>query len=74
MDKQPWIGALDYLRNAAIGAFGKGPGRHRRGGTGAPSMTHAAYPALASRRRRWPLFLIVAVVVGLAAGWTGLWF
>ena len=37
-------------------------------------MTHAAYPALASRRRRWPLFLIVAVVVGLAAAWTGLWF
>ena len=36
-------------------------------------MTHAAYPALASRRRRWPLFLIVAVVVGLAAAWTGLW-
>ena len=27
-------------------------------------MTHAAYPALASRRRRWPLFLIVAIVVG----------
>ncbi len=37
-------------------------------------MTYAAYPALASRRRRWPLFLIVAVVVGLAAAWTGLWF
>src|SRR6266849_9565219 len=40
------FGALGYLRNAAIGAFGKGSGRHRRGGTGAPSMTHAAYPAL----------------------------
>jgi len=41
---------------------------------GAPRMTHTAYPALAPRRRRWPLLLIVAIVAGLAAAWTALWF
>jgi hypothetical protein len=37
-------------------------------------MTHTAHPVLAARRRRWPLLLIVAVLAGLAAAWTGIWF
>jgi hypothetical protein len=36
-------------------------------------MTHTAYSALTARRRRWPLVLIVAIVVVLAVAWTGLW-
>ena len=34
----------------------------------------AHHPALVSRRRRWPLVLIAAIVVLLIAGWTALWF
>jgi hypothetical protein len=39
-------------------------------------MSGSAHPALAprARRRRWPLFLPFALVVLLAAGWTGFWF
>jgi hypothetical protein len=37
-------------------------------------MSHVAYPAVAPRRRRWPLFLPFALVVLLAVAWTGLWF
>src|SRR5262245_4000794 len=48
---------------------------HGRGGSGAPRMSYTArHPALASRRRRWPLVLIFAVVVLATAAWTGLWF
>jgi hypothetical protein len=36
-------------------------------------MTYPVHPAVL-RRRRWPLFLPFAIVVLLAAGWTGLWF
>src|SRR5512145_1228683 len=42
---------------------------------GAPRMSYTAHhPALVSRRRRWPLVLIAAIVVLLIAGWTALWF
>jgi hypothetical protein len=37
-------------------------------------MSQSPHPALAPRRRRWPLFLPFAVVVLLTAGWTALWF
>jgi hypothetical protein len=37
-------------------------------------MSGSTHPALAPRRRRWPLFLPFALVVLLAAGWTGFWF
>jgi hypothetical protein len=39
-------------------------------------MSGSTHPALAlrARRRRWPLFLPFALVVLLAAGWTGFWF
>ena len=37
-------------------------------------MSGPAHPALATRRRRWPLFLPFALVVLLAAGWTAVWF
>ncbi len=37
-------------------------------------MSYTAYPALAPRRRRWPLVLVFATVVVIAAAWTGLWF
>jgi len=37
-------------------------------------MSHYAYRADVPRRRRWPLFLPFALVVLLAAVWTGLWF
>jgi hypothetical protein len=37
-------------------------------------MTHTAYPAVAARRRRWPLVAIALVVLGLVAAWTAFWF
>src|SRR5215475_15964309 len=43
-------------------------GRHR-----SAMMSPSAVPA-AAPRRRWPLFLPFALVVLLAAAWTGLWF
>jgi|SRR5215510_129524 len=41
---------------------------------GAQYMSHSAYRAAVPRRRRWPLFLPFAIVVLLAAAWSGLWF
>jgi hypothetical protein len=37
-------------------------------------MSGPPHPPLATRRRRWPLFVPFILVVLLAAGWTGLWF
>jgi hypothetical protein len=37
-------------------------------------MSNFASPTVAAPRRRWPLFLIFAVVIGLVIAWTGLWF
>ena len=37
-------------------------------------MSHSAYPAAITRRRRWPLFLPSALVVLLAVAWTAFWF
>jgi hypothetical protein len=37
-------------------------------------MPNSASPAVATRRRLWPLFLVFALVVALVVAWTGLWF
>jgi hypothetical protein len=37
-------------------------------------MSPVAPPVAAPRRRYWPLFLVLGLVLALAAAWTGLWF
>jgi hypothetical protein len=37
-------------------------------------MSHSGFRSAAPRRRRWLLFVPFALVVVLAAVWTGVWF
>src|SRR5262249_56084723 len=50
-----------------------GEGARKLGRARSAMMSPSAVPA-AAPRRRWPLFLPFALMVLLAAAWTGLWF
>jgi hypothetical protein len=69
---QRWQGDFETPQSAALeqprGGFG-GASRRR-----SEFMSHGADPRAVLRRRRWPLFLPFALVLLLAAAWTGVWF